>query len=183
MNSKKIRFLATFMGIVFSIILTGAAQAQMRPWGFIPNASQRFQVISGFAGSVLDRETGLIWTKLPLSNTGAGQTFLVDWAFAANSCHQQSVNGRFGWRLPTVEELLALKELGVFGPDNTNIPLGHPFVNVLNDTTHFYWSATTAADNPSSAYGVSMSANQNTPTIFPKSDNRGIWCVRGGGTN
>jgi uncharacterized protein DUF1566 len=179
-SMKTLKVLIFTIGLMVTSSFYNLSQAQIKSWGFIPDAGQRFQVLSGnFGGAVLDRETGLIWTKQPLSNTG--QSNLVDWAFAVNSCYQQSIDGRLGWRLPKLEELLSLKDLtNAGGPDNTNLPLGHPFLNVLNGNTQFYWSSTTVANDPNSAYGVSMSFSANTPLAFSKSDNRGVWCVRGG---
>jgi uncharacterized protein DUF1566 len=178
---KTLKVLFFTIGLIVTSSFYNLSQAQIKSWGFIPDAGQRFQVLSGnFGGAVLDRETGLLWTKLPLSNTA--QTNLTSWAFAVNACYQQSINGRPGWRLPKLEELINLKDYSnLGGPDNTNLPLGHPFLNVLSDNTQFYWSSTTVANDPNSAYGVSMSFNINTPFTFSKSDtNKGIWCVRGG---
>ena len=179
MKTSATKLFGIFLGLILTALSFDSIQAQIKPWIVIPNAAQRFQVLSSFNDlAVLDRETGLIWQKTPVSSLG--QLNLVDWAFAVNTCYLQAVSNRLGWRLPTVEELQSLHDLGIFGPDDTRLPLGHPFVSVLNGSVHFYWSSTTQADDPTKAYGVSMNANFNGPTTFSKTDNRGVWCVRGG---
>ncbi|HKY63528.1 MAG TPA: DUF1566 domain-containing protein [bacterium] len=95
-------------------------------------------------------------------------------------CYGQSINGRPGWRLPTVEEMLNLLDYKVFGPDDSRLPLGHPFQNVLTGVVNYYWTSSVDPGDPTKAYGVTVNANVSAPASFAKSDNRGIWCVRGG---
>jgi hypothetical protein len=92
------------------------------------------------------------------------------------------VGDRFGWRLPTVEELASLVD------DSTPLfslalPDGHPFSNVQ---TTLYWSATTFAPDTSKAWRVSFNQT-GTPQVdrnaaVAKSSAGGglVWCVRGG---
>ena len=86
--------------------------------------SQRFQCVLGDV-AVLDRETGLVWERVP-SAAAAG-----DWDTARALAARGFVGGRYGWRIPSEEELATLVAAGA----------GHPFT-VLPNT--YYWTATTA---------------------------------------
>ena len=185
MKTINSRILGIFFGTFLAIAFFGSSQAQIKPWTAISGGAQRFQVLDSFGGTaVLDRETGLIWTKLPLTNTTApGLQNMLDWQFAYETCLGQAVGPgifSFGWRLPKVEELMSLKVGSVAGPDDTDLPLGHPFLNVLNSSVQTYWSSTTVPNNAAQAYAVHMNFNFDGPTAFEKSSTRGVWCVRGG---
>ena len=74
----------------------------------------------------------------------------------------------------TIHELASLVDPSAAYPPAT-LPLGHPFVNV----GQVYWSATTIADTPGSAWLVGfngLGANLNAKAVPHL-----IWCVRGGG--
>ena len=87
------------------------------------------------------------------------------------------------WRLPNVRELQSLVDYGVFNPAVPNASgigqwsEGDPFLGVQS----FYWSSTTAASGPGSAWGVGMLDG------FVFFDDKGggkiprrVWPVRGG---
>ena len=86
--------------------------------------SSRFLCVLSDA-AVLDRETGLVWERVPSAVAAA------NWATARRDCAQLILGGRAGWRSPSEEELTSL--LGGAMP-------GHPFTLVL---ATFYWTATT----------------------------------------
>ena len=101
----------------------------------------RFVVLANWnSEAVLDRETGLVWQRVPRT---LGVTNLT-YADAALACAGETTGGRRGWRLPTVEELSSL-----FDPGNLVspfLPLGHPF-SVPSSYPYFtYWTSTLAAD-------------------------------------
>ena len=77
-----------------------------------------------------------------------------------------------GWRLPSVVELKS-----VLDPT-----LQAPFVPVSVFTgiqsSYYYWSATTYADDPSNAWYVLFS-NGNVGSVT-KFNSHHVWCVRGG---
>ena len=130
-------------------------------------AAQRFVVLAAFNNdAVRDNETGLVWEKSP-------QTATHEWSDARFACISKTVGNRKGWRLPSIPELTSLVDPSV-SPGPT-LPAGHPFTNVPSAD---YWSATTNAVNPSSAWDVGFN-NGNVftdgkPSIFR------VWCVRGG---
>jgi hypothetical protein len=100
------------------------------------------------------------------------------WFFAQDHCRKLTVGGRFGWRLPTIEELASLLD-----PNATSTPLlpaGHPFIGVQ---VNLYWSATTSASSGvlDDALGVDFSGGKFVTDVGPKrTQNNFVWCVRGG---
>lgn len=119
---------------------------------------------------VLDKETGLVWKKIP-------GTTLRDWFQATYDCIGETAGRRMGWRLPTVEELLSLR-----GGEGPALAEGHPF-SIINapGTQPSYWSSTTDITTPDAAYpicfpesaGCFYEAIKNNPSNY-------VWCVRGG---
>ncbi len=72
--------------------------------------SSRFVCVLG-AAAVLDRETGLVWERVPKPMAGS-------WRFANLDCARSNTGGRGGWRLPSRAELMSLI---------VPLPAGHPF--------------------------------------------------------
>jgi len=116
--------------------------------------------------AVLDNETGLVWERVRREGFEA-----ITWIQAVDLCTFSAVGGRYGWRLPAIEELLSLTDTSADG-----IPDAWPFTVNL---TAFYWSSTTVLDAPASAL----------TTILDQSDsgaesktlgNHAALCVRGG---
>lgn len=116
--------------------------------------------------AVLDKETGLVWERSP-------DTTVRNWNGACEYCYRKQVGGRYGWRLPTVEELASLVDTSVGSAPY--IPSGHPFSNVQSSA---YWSATTYVGATSCAWNVYF----NDGNVYPpsKSGTNYVWCVRGG---
>ena len=125
--------------------------------------SSRFLCVLSDA-AVLDRETGLVWERVP---SVAPQS---SWAAARTGCTTASTGNRKGWRLASDEEAASL-----LGIDIT----GHPFT--LSSTVA-YWTATTAPDNSLQARIVLSAANGGiTNAGAVKTDGTKLrWCVRGG---
>jgi hypothetical protein len=136
-------------------------------WSTKLPASERFVVLADFNNeAVLDKETGLVWEKSPWS-------IQFQWVSAMNVCVQKQTGGRFGWHLPTAEQLSSLADISV--PGEPKLPTGHPFTVVPNYT---YWSATTSTEDSSTAYifdfgGTNLSGPLKISLVY-------IWCVRGG---
>jgi hypothetical protein len=127
--------------------------------------SSRFQLVMD-SEAVLDRETGLVWERTPA-------TTKIEWNIANGVCYKREVANRFGWRLPTIEELATLI-------DNSNtdpiLPSGHPFTAIQLDDR--YWTATTVAWITTYAYTIHMS--NGSINEDPKAISYYCWCVRGG---
>jgi hypothetical protein len=156
------------------VLLSNPAQAQTTsagPYYATPSWDQtlptatRWIILSNFnSEGVLDRNTGLVWEKSPATTTTV-------WTAARVACINKSVGGQKGWRLPAIPELASLID-----PANSNPALstGHPFLT----PSAFYWSASTDAGNPISAWAVSFV--DGVVSSFNKASTVRVWCVRGG---
>lgn len=132
----------------------------------LPSAS-RFTVLSDFGNAaVRDDETGLVWEKTL-------ETTELSWSDARNACADKDVGGRKGWRLPSISELASLVDPST--RTGSTLPLGHPFTNAQADV---YWSATTMAGNPNSAWLVFFDTGRVSYGF--KTITFHVWCVRGG---
>ena len=132
----------------------------------LPSAS-RFTVLSDFGNAaVRDDETGLVWEKTL-------ETSEVSWSDARAACADKDVGGRKGWRLPSISELASLVDPGM--KTGSTLPLGHPFTNVHADV---YWSATTMAGSPNTAWLVFFDTGKVSYAF--KTITFHVWCVRGG---
>ena len=156
--------------VVGLCVLWFAAPAEAIPlesWdNKIPNAHQRFKVLSEFGGAaVLDRETGLVWEQSPDTTTH-------NWPEARNTCINKPVGNRKGWRLPSTPELASLIDPTV-ATAGLFFPAGHPFSNIQPAG---YWSETTSVIS-SLAWTVDFSNGvvdtSNSGALY-------FWCVRGG---
>jgi hypothetical protein len=140
-------------------------------WDTKINDPSRFKVLSEFNNeAVLDRETGLVWEKSPLTSAVSAQGQAIQLCMASNT------GGRGGWRLPSIQELRSLVDPTV-GPPGPALPAGHPFTNVQVGGLVGYWSMT----NFSSDQAWLMVTSVGGPRITLKMDNTVFqWCVRGG---
>lgn len=135
-------------------------------------AVQRFVVLSNWNNAaVLDRETGLVWEKVPTSNVSGWPFYVVD-------CLTISTGGRLGWRLPSVEELLTLMDPATF-----KLFAGAPF-DLSNPNGNFhdpiFWTATTDPTTPANAFQADFTGSSNAFESQPKGNDQRFWCVRGG---
>jgi hypothetical protein len=139
---------------------------QVKPtWDKIIPTAQRFvDALDGTA--VLDKETGLVWAKMPDATQRSWQDSMV-------YCSSLYLGGRLGWRLPTLEELGSLVDRS--NPDTVKLPAGHPFQNAAPGN---YWSSSVKTDNVANAWAVSMS---NGGVVGGTKTGNGLaWAVRGG---
>ena len=134
-------------------------------------------------GTVTDNLTGLIWLK------NANCFGSRNWTTALNDCNTLT-SGSCGltdgskagdWRLPNVEELQSLVHYEFYGPAVPNTAgtgqwtEGSPFNTVQSS---YYWSGSTYASFPSSAWYVSMIFG--VVDDYDKSCTYYVWPVRGG---
>ena len=143
-------------------------------WDQTLPANTRFIVLSNFnSQAVLDRETGLVWEKIPSTTTVNG------WVFAHRHCNDLSLANRHGWRLPTVQDLASLFDDSVAAPPGPSLPAGSPFTNVSTST--YYWSATSQAlSNGTGAWVVNFGSDFVTAGANVNDTGNLAWCVRGG---
>jgi hypothetical protein len=146
---------------------SGEANHTLRWDQNLPGAS-RFTVLPAFLNqAVLDKNTGLVWEQAPATTSAVFQD-------STYGCANKSIGGTKGWRLPSIPELASLVDPSVAAPGPT-LPPGHPFSNV---ESAFYWSATSHAVTPTTAWLVSF----NTGLLGSDNNSSGsrlAWCVRG----
>lgn len=117
-------------------------------------------------GTVTDNLTGLMWEQSP-------STSVMDWSAALSYAGSLTTGEYTDWRLPNVNELESLVDVGEY--TTPVLPEGHPFSNVQNVS---YWSSTTSAYNTVTAWFIYMGsgicgANNKTNTDY-------VWAVRSG---
>ena len=131
-------------------------------WSAVLPDARRFTLVMNNQ-AVLDNETGLVWQRTP-------SVTLSEWN--THSCTGVSLNGRFGWRQPTIAELSSLLD-GDY--PTAGLPAGHPF-NLGAGSSEF-WTATsvnaTFARVVRIGYGVGSGDKS--------SETKRFWCVRGAG--
>ncbi|MCC7326551.1 MAG: DUF1566 domain-containing protein [Burkholderiales bacterium] len=134
-------------------------------------AAERFTVLAAFNNqAVRDNNTGLVWERAP------GSTLFRRWHDARlNVCAKKLIVNQKGWRLPSLPELTSLIDMTA-PPGNARIQPGHPFLNVQPVV---YWTATTDADDPTTAWGVSFGTGGVDGHDKVQHQNA-TWCVRGG---
>jgi len=173
----------TLLTLSLSAIPAQAQTAAVGPYYAIPSWDQkiacesaancpRFIVLSNWSSAaVLDRETGLVWERA--TSIIPGSLLTTNWQGGLDYCLKRTTGGRYGWRLPTVQEFGTL-----FEPTTKNLPAGHPF-NLLPD---FYWTATEYRPIAEQAWAVRPGGFGDSPFVpGPKtSPVVGVWCVRGG---
>lgn len=145
-------------------------------------------------GTVTDNKTGLIWlTNANCLETVGGVTKgspgnlswlnALTWSnnLAHGKCGLSDNSAAGAWRLPNKEELSSLVNAQYFLPPLSNtagtaqMTSGNPFTDVVSNG---YWSSTTDAYGPSSAWLVYFSLG--TINNSYKTNSNYVWPVRGG---
>lgn len=165
------------MALGLSALAPGVAHADaVGPYYATPSwdqtlpAATRFMVLTNMNSEVvLDRETGLVWEKNPVS---APQF----WPNAVLNCMGANTGGRSGWRMPTFYELSSLVDVVAGG-----LPAGNPFT-VDTSILSRYWSSTSFPGTNTLAMTRGFPTGGFTSfTASPKSNGVNLyWCVRGG---
>ena len=114
---------------------------------------------------VTDHVTGLIW-----QDNEEAKRVSKNWESAKSHCSSLVFGGYSDWRLPSINELLSIRDLGKYNPAINSI-----FDNV---TSSFYWSSTTDASDSSNAWNVYF--NYGLDYHSDKGVELYIRCVRGG---
>jgi len=124
----------------------------------------RFQVT---ADVVLDRLTGLVWTR---NADLAGRWTTWDEAFGVvTKLNRNRIGRRSSWNLPTINELESLVDASRHTPA---LPSGHPFENVQEA----YWSSTSSGFEPDWCMALYM--HKGAVGVGQKKDrNFSVWAV------
>jgi hypothetical protein len=142
-------------------------------------------------GTVTDMLTGLVWLRdmscADLADTdadgkGAWKTALKAAASLADgTCRLDDGSVAGDWRLPTRFELVSLLDFEYNGPALPNAmgtaqaTEGDVFSGMQSDS---YWSSTSDAGTPDSAWTVGFSAGLTFS--YPKTNIKAVWPVRNG---
>jgi hypothetical protein len=128
---------------VLFVLLSPAIQAATSEQA-VPAGPERFEDRGD--GTVLDRQTGLLWLKSGKSTLGA-----MAWKEAGSFCKGLQFAGYTDWRLPTKEELASIVD-----PSNQSpaLPIKSPFENVV--TFLDYWTQTDHTSGPGYAWAVNL---------------------------
>jgi hypothetical protein len=121
------------------------------------------------ATGVLDRETGLVWERIPSASA-------IQFVPATIACAAKVRGGRLGWRLPDFDELASLMDPTVTA--GVRLPPGHPFINIGD---RGYWTRTVSPFGTNSRLLVNF--HYDLGGIFSPADeqfHRPVRCVRGG---
>ena len=132
--------------------------------------SSRFLCVMSGDAAVVDRETGLVWERVPSNIVRS------TWFESRRGCRILSVGGRKGWRMPSEEEFESL--VGALMP-------GHPFTfrNYTQSDLDAYWTATTKPDDSTRATEVKVftaDGQSIVSSVGKTKDTNLTWCVRGG---
>jgi len=138
----------------------------------------RFVILSNFNHqAVLDRETGLVWSRQSAGITTAG--------FAEGLCRGLILGNRWGWRIPEVDELQTLLDPTVPQlSSQPRLPVGHPFAwsPAPDNVRYVYWVGSlvesgsgTARRTIDLASGEFFQRVSTQDTLFEL----GVLCVRG----
>jgi hypothetical protein len=115
-------------------------------------------------GLVTDNATGLQWQ----SGTGSALN-PMRWRSAVERCETLTIGGFTDWRLPNINELRSI----------VDVSRADPAIDpIFPNTAHaYYWSSTSGADEPESAWAVGFKAGSDS--IYNKEGRYNVRCVRG----
>jgi hypothetical protein len=133
----------------------------------LPNS--RFQ--DNKDGTITDNLTGLIWTKDANLYKDTVWQDALDYVGDMNAGKNKNF-GHTDWRLPNLNELGSLIDLGHVEPA---LPSGHPFTNVQN---FCYWTSSNYKNFDFSVWAIGMWDGEEY--FWGKSYKFYVWPVRGG---
>lgn len=128
-------------------------------------------------GTVTDNLTGLIWMQLLncVSETDWGQALVIANNLQSGLCGLSDGSSKGDWRIPNIRELFSLLHFG------TSFPSLDPDIPVVGIQPDWYWSSTSAIDNPENAWSCSFGRNDGAFRTN-KSSELFLWPVRGEGS-
>jgi len=116
-------------------------------------------------GTVTDTSTGLMWQQ---ATDGP-----MNWQAALSHCQGMTLAGYNDWRLPSFHELQSIVDYSQYEPaiDRVAFP---------GTASAYYWSSTTQASSPGSAWGVYFFSGRVDVISSSKSNSSRVRAVRGG---
>ncbi len=155
-----------FTDFTYTAFTTPNRLSALPPWDQDLPSAERYVLVMGGAAA-LDKNTGLVWERAP-------SRVLFTWGQAHEHCMKQPTGGAWGWRLPSVYELLSVQ-------DGTGLRSVPNFIFNEIELRDFYWSTTVDPVNPGDALSVEffrtsepqVLLSRNKVSAFP------AWCVRG----
>ena len=166
--------------IVLTLALAGvlaapAVLAQTCNPAIRPSAPDSRYVVNAAQGTVLDRQTGLIWKRcvegLSGADCGAGETTYLNWGAALRQAEASTYAGYKDWRLPNSKELESLVEVACYDPaiNDTVFP---------NDPATWVWASSPSANYANVAWGVYFGSGNSSGNY--RYYNNAVRLVRGG---
>ena len=139
-------------------------------WSQILPDAERFKLVLNDT-AVLDKETGLVWAKIPSNVTST-------WGNGCYRCYEFKTSynaARRGWRPPAIWELATLVDGTRESPA---LPEGHPFT--LSPDYHTFWSSTVDPTDANSAWVLEINTGTTLTILKSNEGYVGMWCVRSG---
>ncbi|MFT4326632.1 MAG: DUF1566 domain-containing protein [Candidatus Woesearchaeota archaeon] len=128
------------------------------------------QFVDNGDGTVIDLDTGFVWTKTISDPTIPG--------FSFSYCNNLELGGFDDWRKPTVSEAVTLNDYSCSAASSTCVG---PYRNSVFDTSsaNYFWTGTTLANSPLGIYLFSsgISTGQKHPQFPPPQ--APVICIRG----
>jgi hypothetical protein len=118
-------------------------------------------------GTVLDRCTGLVWTKDPLDTNGDKRPDSVAWQQALQFCGSLEFAGHSDWRLPNIRELYSIADYSGSRLPSVFLP------NIDNN-----WSSTTLPSTQAVERTLAKTAGFSIGSIHHSNKTTGLWEFR-----
>ena len=129
-------------------------------------SSPSFTLYTGLV--TVDNRTGLMWITDPVD---AGMDGTYTWELALAGCESKTYAGYKDWRVPNVRELMSIVD---YGKDSPTINATY----FSATQTDYYWTSTTYALDPLSAWYVDF--GYSIVSYLVKTESLYLRCVRGG---
>jgi hypothetical protein len=143
-------------------------------WSQTLAANVRFVVLSNYnSDAVLDRETGLVWTRKTVRLSSHTESV----------CRFLALGNRLGWRLPTTAELQSLVDASLppSPPAGPRLPVGHPFLLPPGlGSAYVHWAAENHTSYISERYRPVVFLGGGNISFFDDATDMGVLCVRTG---
>ena len=135
-------------------------------------------IVNAKLGTVLDKQTGLTWTRCLEGRSGAdcgsGNALRMNWGDALNRAAASTFAGNKDWRMPNSKELESLVEVACFAPaiNATVFP---------NQTATQVWASSPSARSVIGAWSVYFDYGHSGVSYLNYRDyNNAVRLVRGG---